>query len=141
MLHSTSPCSSLHTQRCPTRHSISLTKTLHEAVQFLGPNLGFLPSEVSACSLRAAGAMALLVSGINTDIIQILGRWQSDEMFRYLHLSAEPITRNLAARSSQPTTPWHQNNWYHVINPPEFPPNFFYRLVRPSLLEVQTYQI
>lgn len=75
-----------------------ITKTLRDAVQFLGPDLGFLSSEVSARSLRAAGAMALLVSGIDTDIIRLLGRWRSDEMFRYLHLSAEPITRNLAAR-------------------------------------------
>lgn len=75
-----------------------ITQTLRDAVKFLGPELGFLPSEVSARSLRAAGAMALLVSGIDTDIIQLLGRWRSDEMFRYLHLTAEPITRNLAAR-------------------------------------------
>jgi hypothetical protein len=27
------------------------------------------------------------VSGIDTDIIQLLGHWRSDEMFRYLHLS------------------------------------------------------
>ncbi len=42
--------------------------------------------------------MALLVSGIDTDIIQLLGHWRSDEMFRYLHLTAEPITRDLASR-------------------------------------------
>lgn len=75
-----------------------ITKTLRDAVRFLGPELGFLPSDVSARSLRAAGAMALLVSGIDTDIIQLLGRWRSDEMFRYLHLTAEPITRHLASR-------------------------------------------
>ncbi|KAL7505470.1 hypothetical protein ACHAXN_002960, partial [Cyclotella atomus] len=57
-----------------------ITKTLREAVQFLGPDLGFLPSEVSAHSLRAAAcAMVLLVSGIDTDIIQLLGRWRSDD--------------------------------------------------------------
>lgn len=75
-----------------------ITKTLRDAVKFLGHDLGFLPQEVSARSLRAAGAMALLVSGIDTDIIQLLGRWRSDEMFRYLHLTAEPITRDLASR-------------------------------------------
>ncbi len=37
-----------------------LTATLGDCVQYLGPNLGFLPSEVFAQSLWAAGAMALL---------------------------------------------------------------------------------
>ena len=75
-----------------------ITKTLRDAVKYIGTDLGFLPSEVSARSLRAAGAMALLVSNVDTDIIQLLGRWRSDEMFRYLHLTAEPITRDLSAR-------------------------------------------
>eukprot|EP00956_Cyclotella_meneghiniana_P004585 scaffold5646_cov36-Cyclotella_meneghiniana.AAC.2 len=69
-----------------------ITKTLRNAVKFLGHDLGFLPEP------QAAGAMALLVSGIDTDIVQLLGRWQSDEMFRYLHLTAEPFTCDLASR-------------------------------------------
>ena len=40
--------------------------------------------------------MALLVSNVDTDMIQLLGRWRSDEMFRYLHLTAEPITKDFA---------------------------------------------
>ena len=48
--------------------------------------------------LRAAGAMALLVGKVDPDIIQILGRWHSDEMFRYLHLLAEPIMKGFAAK-------------------------------------------
>ena len=75
-----------------------ITKTLREAVSWVGTDLGFLPSDVSARSLRAAGAMALLVANVDPDIIQILGRWRSDEMFRYLHLSAEPIMKNFAAK-------------------------------------------
>jgi hypothetical protein len=39
-----------------------LTATLRDCVQYLGPNLGFLPSEVSARSLRATGATALLLA-------------------------------------------------------------------------------
>ena len=75
-----------------------ITKTLRDAVRCLGPTLGFLESEVSARSLRAAGAMALLVAKVDPDIIQILGRWRSDEMFRYLHLTAGPIMKNFARR-------------------------------------------
>ena len=78
-----------------------ITTTLRGAVTSLGPSLGFVASEVSARSLRAAGAMALLVSGVDTDIISMLGRWRSDEMFRYLHLTAEPIMRKFAAKMLQ----------------------------------------
>ena len=57
-----------------------------------------MPNDVSARSLRAAGAMALLVGKVDPDIIQILGLWRSDEMFRYLHLSTEPITKDFTAK-------------------------------------------
>ena len=75
-----------------------ISKTLRDAVAWMGRDLGFLPGDVSARSLRAAGAMALLVGKVDPDIIQILGRWRSDEMFRYLHLSAEPIMKGFAAK-------------------------------------------
>jgi hypothetical protein len=74
-----------------------ITSLLRSAVRFLGFGLGFTAQEVSARSLRAGGAMALLVSKkVDTDIIQLLGRWRSDEMLRYLHLTAEPIMHNFA---------------------------------------------
>lgn len=76
----------------------NITHNLRTAVQYLGTDLGFLPTDVSARSLRAGGAMALLVSEVDTDVIQLLGRWRSDAMFRYLHLQAEPITRDFARR-------------------------------------------
>ena len=52
-----------------------ITKTLKDAVRTLGSSIGFMPNDVSARSLRAAGAMALLVGKVDPDIIQILGRW------------------------------------------------------------------
>ena len=79
----------------------TITKTLRDAVRFLGADLGFLPSEVSARSLRAAGATALLVANVDPDVIRLLGRWRSDEMLRYLHLSAEPVMRRFASQMLQ----------------------------------------
>ena len=63
-----------------------LTATLRHHTSVLGPSLGFLPSDVSVRSLRAAGANALLTASIDSDIIRIIGRWRSDEMLRYLHV-------------------------------------------------------
>ena len=51
---------------------------------FAGTPLGFTHHDVSARSLRAAGAMALLCLGVDHDIISLIGRWRSDEMTRYL---------------------------------------------------------
>ena len=75
-----------------------ITTSLKQAVTFLGPTLGFVASDVSARSLRAAGANALLCGGVDTDVIRLLGRWRSDEMLRYLHTSAEPLMRNFASQ-------------------------------------------
>ena len=47
-----------------------ITKVLKGAVSLSGENLGFLPKDVSAQSLLVAGAMALLCSGIEMDIIR-----------------------------------------------------------------------
>jgi hypothetical protein len=46
--------------------------------------------------MRAAGATALLCAQVNTDIIQLIGRWRSYEMLRYLHVQAEPVMRHFA---------------------------------------------
>ena len=79
---------------CVTPSDIS--DALRGAVRHLGPTLGFLPSDVSARSLRAAGAMALLCSGVDTDMIKLIGRWRSDEMLRYLHVQARPVMQGFA---------------------------------------------
>ena len=71
--------------------SRKITKTLRDAVTILYNNLGFLASDVSARSLRAAGSNALLFVKVNTDTIQLIGRWKSKEMLQYLHVQAAPL--------------------------------------------------
>jgi hypothetical protein len=75
-----------------------ITAALRASAALLGPSLGFLPSDINARSLRAAGAMALLCARVDSDIIRLLGRWRSDQMLRYLHVQAEPIMRHFARR-------------------------------------------
>jgi len=62
----------------------------------LGPELGFLSSDISAHYLRALGAMALLLGQIHTDIIWLVGRWWSDEMLKYLHLQTATLMQDYA---------------------------------------------
>lgn len=75
-----------------------ITRTIQQAVRSIGVNLGFLPSDVSARSLRAAGANALLLADVDPNIIRLIGRWKSDEMLRYLHVQAAPLMEQYAKK-------------------------------------------
>ena len=75
-----------------------LTMLIRNAVTACGPHLGFLPTEVSARCLRAAGATALLLARVDPDVIRLIGRWRSDEMLRYLHVQAYPLMRDYSQR-------------------------------------------
>ncbi len=88
-----------NTARYVTPSDISVT--LRSSVSALGASLGFSSTEVSARSLRAAGAMALLCAHVDSDTIRLLGRWRSDEMLRYLTVQAQPIMRDFASRMLQ----------------------------------------
>ena len=76
--------------------SAYLTTILRSAVAALGPDLGFLPQDISARCLRAAGATALLLARVDPDVIRLIGRWRSDEMLRYLHVQAQPLMKTYA---------------------------------------------
>ena len=67
-------------------------------MSFLDPELGFLPSDVSARCLRAPEATVLLNAKVDGDIIKLLGRWHSDAMLRFLHLQATPIMKDHYSR-------------------------------------------
>jgi hypothetical protein len=54
------------------------------------------PADVTVKALRATGAMALITACIDSNLIRLLGRWQSDSMLRYLHVQAVPVIQNFA---------------------------------------------
>ncbi len=67
------------------------------AVLHLHPDPAYTQADVSVRSTRAGGAMALLCAGVDSDRIRLIGRWRSDEMYRYLHVQAQPIMTGLSA--------------------------------------------
>jgi hypothetical protein len=75
-----------------------ITATLRLSAAHLGPTLGFTPIDINARALRAGGAMALLCARIDPNLIQMVGRWRSNAMFRYLHLQAYPLIQDLSQR-------------------------------------------
>ena len=42
--------------------------------------------------------MSLMCAGVDSDVIQLMGRWRSDKMMKYLHIQAAPVMRNFAKR-------------------------------------------
>ena len=59
---------------------------LKDTVRTLGyDKSGFDPKFVSSHSLRAGGAMAMKLNGIDRDTIKKFGRWSSDTFLMYIH--------------------------------------------------------
>jgi hypothetical protein len=75
-----------------------VTEVLRNAMRLNVHRTGIEASDVSARSLRAGGAMALLHGRVDLSNIRMMGRWHSDAMMRYLHVQAQPILGNYAAR-------------------------------------------
>jgi hypothetical protein len=77
--------------------TIHIRNALHESLNAIGPTtLGIQRHEIDARSLRAGGATALLSAKVDKESIQLLGRWKSDAVMRYLHIAANPHTRQYA---------------------------------------------
>ena len=60
-------------------------------------SFSLVPADISACSLWSSSAMAMLCTELDTDKIQVLGHWWSDEMLWYLHMQAYPLVSTFAA--------------------------------------------
>jgi hypothetical protein len=75
---------------------------------------GIHATEVSARSLRAGGAMAMMYSEIDMNNIRMMGRRHSDALMRYLHVQAQPIIERYTANMF--------NNGKHTFQPDETVP-------------------
>ena len=67
------------------------------AVLAIYPDPAIAPGDISARPMRAGGAMALLCTDVDRDRIKLVGRWRSEELYRYLHVQAQPVMAGLAA--------------------------------------------
>ncbi len=74
--------------------ALYLMARIRKAVTARGPDLGFLPADILARCLRAAGATALLLARVNPNVSRLIGRWRLDEMLRYLYVQAYPLMRD-----------------------------------------------
>ena len=82
----------------------AVTALVRLAASTLATPLGFDPSLLSTRSTRSGGATALLHAGVDADRIRLIGRWRSDEMYRYLHVQSQPTMSGIAAAMRRGTT-------------------------------------
>lgn len=75
-----------------------VTNALRHAANSIRHITGIDPKLLSARSLRPGGATALLCAGIDPNSIQLLGRWRSDAMLRYLRIQAHTHASNFSQR-------------------------------------------
>jgi integrase len=76
-----------------------VTRAVRESVVLSGLlNSGYSPTHVSAHSLRASGAMALKLNGVDSDLIMKLGRWSSTTWLTYIHSQILSLTSGLSER-------------------------------------------
>jgi hypothetical protein len=95
----TAPIASMYV--CNRRTAIKVNQikdTIRQAMIVNFHCTGISPDEVSARSLRAGGAMALLCGKVVKNFIQMVGLWNSDAVIRYLHMQAQPIVQHFAAK-------------------------------------------
>ena len=76
--------------------STFITNALRHAAKYVQEDTGILPHLISARSLRPGGATALLCANVDPNTIQLLGRWRSDAMLRYLRVQAHAFRSNFA---------------------------------------------
>ena len=74
----------------------NITAQLRMAASSCYHTTGIAPKDISAQSLQAGDAMALLCSNVDKDTIQLFGRWYSDAMLQYVHQDAHSIMQQLA---------------------------------------------
>ncbi len=63
--------------------------------------VGMVDVTTTAGALRCTGATALLQAKVPVDLIKLVGRWRSDEVFRYLHTQSEDLMSPIAAAMLQ----------------------------------------
>jgi hypothetical protein len=90
--HNASPDTPLYSYWIGTMWEAVVSSDLSQALRTTALTLGPLEARsILACSLRSAGAMALFCAGMDKTTIQLLGRWKSKELLRYLHAKPSPL--------------------------------------------------
>jgi hypothetical protein len=82
-----------------TSHHINTT--LKQAAGDIGLyKLGYTPNDVSSHSLRAGGAMAMHLNGVDANTIRKMGRWKSETFLMYIHEQISAFATGVSLKMS-----------------------------------------
>ena len=99
----TTPLSAFFTKRHGLQHVFSgdINTFVKNTVSSLGLEAsGFPRQSVSSHSLRAGGAMAMKLNGIDRDTIKKFGRWSSDTFLMYIHEQISAFSQGVSTTMS-----------------------------------------
>ena len=100
-----------------------VTNALRHSANATEQQTGITSKLLSARSLRPGGATALLCAGVDSNAIQLLGRWKSDAMLRYLRIQATSHAQNYAQRMlDHGSYTFHPQTYQDAGLPNEAPP-------------------
>jgi hypothetical protein len=92
--------------------STPINSAVKTAVRALGlEKQGVHVQNVSSHSLRAGGAMAMHLNGIDRDKIRKMGRWSSDTWLMYIHEQISAFSIGIASKMAK------QINWHNIEGP------------------------
>lgn len=98
--------------------SRAITNMLKKAVQALNlEKHGFPAKAIASHSLRAGGAMAMHLNGVDRDTIRKMGRWSSDTFLMYIHEQISAFSAGLS-KKMQREIGWHNIEGPVVVEPP-----------------------
>ena len=79
-----------------------INNTVKEAAMTMGLDKhGYSKTDISSHSLRAGGAMAMHLNGIDTRIIKLQGRWSSDTFMTYIHEQISAFAAGVSEKMSR----------------------------------------
>ena len=73
-------------------------EVIRPIVRSSSPSIGFTEADIITQSLRAGGAMAILISKVDPGTIRRMGMRRSNIMIRYLHTITKRFTAGLAIK-------------------------------------------
>jgi Phage integrase family len=78
-----------------------INTTLKQAAGEIGLyQLGYTEADVSSHSLRAGGAMAMHLNGVDANTIRKMGRWKSDTFLMYIHEQISAFATGVSIKMS-----------------------------------------
>ena len=118
----TSPHTTLNTYNSG-RHTYGLTsdtaiqRLRRKATQIGSDRLGFQATDIGLHSLRSSAAMAMVLAGVPTYMVMLIGRWKSDAFLTYIRQQVAEFSNTVSKRMITVTSFFHPPDSQNLHTP------------------------